>query len=63
MGPVRVVVGAEGKLGTVSVETRPPELGVGKVSYPEAEVGASEQTVSWHSGMERHLDAIYTLNK
>ena len=41
-GPAGVVVGAKGKLGAVSIEARPPELGVGKSGYPEAEVGVLE---------------------
>ena len=63
--PATVVVGAKGKLGAVSVEAGPPELGVGirspldaKTGYPESEVGASEQTSTWYCGMERRLDAI-----
>ena len=55
-GPAGVVVGAKGKLGAVSIEAGPPELGAGvgppvkldaRTCYPEGEVGTSEQTSSW----------------
>ena len=45
--PAGVVVGAEGKLGAVSIEARPPELGVWLPRRGGRSVGADEFVVVW----------------